>query len=193
MSWPFTLQHPHLVNFVTKSTHAVHDTIGFLFWLAQGKYSWSAARHQGDVGSTTEHSLFDFLDKWFAFDGNVDNPYLPHNHIKNSVVYTGTHDNDTTLGWFEELPQRNKEYIDRYLGYSDEPMPWALIECAFRSVADWAIVPMQDLLSLGKGHRMNTPGVKDGNWRWRFQWSQMHENLASKLSNMITQFERNVI
>lgn len=71
MSWPFTLQHPHLVNFITKSTHAVHDTIGFLFWLAQGKYSWSAARHQGDVGSTTEHSLFDFLDKWFAFDGNV--------------------------------------------------------------------------------------------------------------------------
>ena len=72
MSWPFTLQHPHLVNFITKSTHAVHDTIGFLFWLAQGKYSWSAARHQGDVGSTTEHSLFDFLDKWFAFDGNVN-------------------------------------------------------------------------------------------------------------------------
>jgi len=128
----------------------------------------------------------------FAFDGDVRNPYLPHHHVRNCVVYTGTHDNDTTLSWYEDLPQDKKDFVLQYLGNPGEPMPWALIECAFRSVADWAIVPMQDLLSLGKGHRMNTPGVTQGNWRWRFQWQQVSENLASNIYNQVTQFERNV-
>ncbi|HEY5604770.1 MAG TPA: 4-alpha-glucanotransferase [Gammaproteobacteria bacterium] len=128
----------------------------------------------------------------FAFDGAEDNPYLPHNHIKNCVVYTGTHDNDTTLSWYEDLPAHTQEYIMQYLNHPSEPMPWALVECAFRSVADWAIVPMQDLLSLGKGHRMNTPGVTEGNWRWRFQWDQLPTHLAEKVRGMVVQFERDV-
>ena len=128
----------------------------------------------------------------FAFDSNENNPYLPHNHIPNCVVYTGTHDNDTTLGWYEDLPQETKDALDNYLGVTGEPMPWLLIEVAFRSVANWAIVPMQDLLSLGKGNRMNVPGVQQGNWSWRFQWKQVVENLKSKIKNMVVQFERDI-
>ncbi|WP_455208570.1 4-alpha-glucanotransferase [Kaarinaea lacus] len=128
----------------------------------------------------------------FAFDGDESNPYLPHNHVKNCVVYTGTHDNDTTLSWFEDLSDPAKEYILQYLNHPSEPMPWALVECAFRSVADWAIVPMQDLLSLGKGHRMNTPGVSEGNWRWRFQWNQLEKHLADKIRAVVVQCERDV-
>jgi 4-alpha-glucanotransferase len=128
----------------------------------------------------------------FAFDSDEANPYLPHNHIQNCVVYTGTHDNDTTLSWFDDLPEQTRQYINDYLGHPEETMPWALIECAFRSVGNWAIVPMQDLLSLGKGHRMNTPGVIEGNWRWRFQWSQVPEYLADKTREKVIECERDV-
>ncbi|WP_455201496.1 4-alpha-glucanotransferase [Kaarinaea lacus] len=128
----------------------------------------------------------------FAFDGDEANPYLPHHHVENCVVYTGTHDNDTTLSWFEDLPEHNKKNIYQYMGNPGEPMPWALVECAFRSVANWAIVPMQDLLSLGKGHRMNTPGTSKGNWSWRFQWKQVDDHVAEKVKAMVTQFERDV-
>jgi len=128
----------------------------------------------------------------FAFDGGEDNPYLPHNHVRNCVVYTGTHDNDTTLSWYEDLPQQTKDIISHYLGDSGEPVPWLMIDAAFRSVANWAIVPMQDLLSLGKGNRMNVPGVQQGNWSWRFQWDQVVEHLGSKIRNMVIQFERDV-
>lgn len=128
----------------------------------------------------------------FAFDGDESNPYLPHNHIQNCVVYTGTHDNDTTLSWYEDLPQKTIDRINYYLGNCSEPMPWLLVEAALRSVANWAIVPMQDYMSLGKGHRMNVPGVTQGNWCWRFQWGQVVENLSSKIKNMVVQFERDV-
>ena len=128
----------------------------------------------------------------FAFDGDDSNPYLPHNHVQNCVVYTGTHDNDTTLSWFEDLPQQTAERINYYIKSSSEPMPWSLIEIALRSVANWAIIPMQDYMSLGKGHRMNVPGVTQGNWCWRFQWDEVVENLPEKIKTMIVQFERDV-
>ncbi|MGD8567804.1 MAG: 4-alpha-glucanotransferase [Gammaproteobacteria bacterium] len=128
----------------------------------------------------------------FAFDSDDTNPYLPHNHIENCVVYTGTHDNDTTLSWYEALPDETKRAINDYLGNPEQPMPWALIECAFRSVANWAIVPIQDLLSLGKGHRMNTPGVTEGNWQWRFQWDQVPDYLSDKVKELVIEFERDV-
>lgn len=128
----------------------------------------------------------------FAFDSNDDNPYLPANHIPNCVVYTGTHDNDTTLSWYEDLPQHTKDQINHYIGSSSELMPWSMIECAFRSVANWAITPMQDLMSLGKGNRMNIPGVTQDNWNWQFEWQQVHEQLSSKIKTMVVQFERDV-
>jgi 4-alpha-glucanotransferase len=106
----------------------------------------------------------------FAFDGHSDNPHLPHNYVRNTVVYTGTHDNNTTRGWFEELPEYQRKEVWSYLkrppGGSEE-VAHELIRLAWSSVASLAIVPLQDLLSLGKEARMNVPGSAEGNWRWR--------------------------
>lgn len=116
----------------------------------------------------------------FAFDSDNQNPYLPHNHVKNGVVYTGTHDNNTSLGWYQSLSAHEKERIEHYLGLPKEDMPWPLIRCALASVADLAIVPLQDLLELDATHRMNTPGTTEGNWLWRFDWKQLASNLSSR-------------
>jgi len=106
----------------------------------------------------------------FAFDGNPDNPYLPGNYTANSVVYTGTHDNPTTRGWFEDLADEQRQNLWRHLkrppGISSEAAP-ALMGVAWSSVAALAMAPLQDLLNLGKEARMNVPGRADGNWRWR--------------------------
>ncbi len=119
----------------------------------------------------------------FAFDGRSDNPYLPDNYITNTVVYTGTHDNPTSLGWFEELPDDQRQIVWKYIKQFDsgsgEAAP-ALMGLAWSSVAVLAMAPLQDLLNLGKEARMNIPGRGEGNWRWRvtdemlsdrdFQW-----------------------
>jgi 4-alpha-glucanotransferase len=107
----------------------------------------------------------------FAFDGHADNPYLPHNFVSNTVAYTGTHDNPPTREWYEELPDSQKEtlwsYINRRLVNSAEAAP-ALIELAWSSITALTIAPLQDVLALGVGTRMNVPGRVHGNWRWRF-------------------------
>ena len=105
----------------------------------------------------------------FAFTTDADNYYLPHNHKPNSVIYTGTHDNETTVGWYASREAEEKELIDRYLGPLAEPIHWALIRTAYRSVCDLAIVPLQDVLGLGNEGRMNSPGKPSGNWSWRFR------------------------
>ena len=106
----------------------------------------------------------------FAFDGKSENPHLPQNYVPNTVVYTGTHDNPTTRGWFEELPDQQKQYLWDYLkrpaGESREAAS-ILINLAWSSVAALAIAPLQDLLNLGNEARMNLPGRAEGNWRWR--------------------------
>jgi 4-alpha-glucanotransferase len=107
----------------------------------------------------------------FAFDGHPDNPYLPDNYVPNTVVYTGTHDNNTTRGWFEELPDDQRQNLWRYLkrpkGDAGEAAP-ALMRLAWSSSAALALAPLQDLLNRGKDARMNVPGRVEGNWRWRF-------------------------
>ena len=107
----------------------------------------------------------------FAFDGHADNPYLPHNFISNTVAYTGTHDNPPTREWYEQLPDSQKQtlwgYLNRRLLNSAQAAP-ALIELAWASVAALTVAPLQDVLDLGVGSRMNVPGRVDGNWRWRF-------------------------
>jgi 4-alpha-glucanotransferase len=106
----------------------------------------------------------------FGFDGDSDNPYLPHNYVSNAVVYTGTHDNPTTRGWFEELPDYQRQNLWKCLkrlgGESSEAAP-ALMRLAWSSVAALAMAPLQDLLNLGSEARMNIPGRPEGNWRWR--------------------------
>jgi len=126
----------------------------------------------------------------FAFDGGPDNPYLPHNHTPNNVVYTGTHDNDTTLSWAADLSAEQRAHIYRYLGNPSAAMPDALVQSALASVAKLAILPMQDVLSLGKGHRMNTPGTMEGNWCWRFSWDQLSDQKVSDLSGAIHLYGR---
>ena len=106
----------------------------------------------------------------FAFDGHSDNPYLPHNYVPNTVVYTGTHDNATTRGWYEDLPDAERSNLWRYLkreGGSSADVSPALLHLAWSSVAALAIAPLQDVLNLGKSARMNQPGSAEGNWRWR--------------------------
>ncbi len=111
----------------------------------------------------------------FAFDSDSLNPYLPHHHEVQSVVYTGTHDNDTTLGWYQGLSEEVKAKIQAYYGGSEESLPWLLIRSAFSSVSCLAIVPMQDLMGLDSRHRMNVPGTVGDNWGWRFDWSDVNE------------------
>jgi len=120
----------------------------------------------------------------FAFEGGAGNPYLPFNHVRNCVVYTGTHDNDTTLGWYQGSSESLRAHVDEFLGHSSEAMPWPLIRCALDSVAALAVIPMQDLLGLDGAHRMNLPGTTVGNWQWRFSWSQVKEDLAYRLRHL---------
>ena len=126
----------------------------------------------------------------FAFDGSPDNPYLPHNHAALEVVYTGTHDNDTTAGWYAALDDATRLRVNDYLGLPTEAMPWPLIRCALRSVARLAIVPMQDLLELGSDHRMNIPGTASGNWGWRFTWDQVPPQLHARLRHLLALYGR---
>ncbi|OQW91228.1 MAG: 4-alpha-glucanotransferase [Beggiatoa sp. IS2] len=126
----------------------------------------------------------------FAFYGDASNPYLPHNHIPQCVVYTGTHDNDTTLGWFQSLTMAQQQYICDYLHAQPYEMPWPLVAAAFASVAELAIIPMQDVLSADSQHRMNTPGTVTGNWRWRFDWSQVPIGAMEKVHRLLKFYGR---
>lgn len=117
----------------------------------------------------------------FAFGSGPDNPYLPHNHVRNSVIYTGTHDNDTTLGWFSALSSREKKQVLRYLDRTADSIVRDLVRAAFASVADTCILPLQDLLELPGDARMNLPGVAGGNWSWRFDAGVLTAKLAKRL------------
>jgi 4-alpha-glucanotransferase len=110
----------------------------------------------------------------FAFDGHDDNPHLPANHVRNSVAYTGTHDNDTTVGWYAGLDAGARAAVRQALGLHAEPrVPDFLIDAVYGSASQLAVIPLQDLLARPSHDRMNTPGTTEGNWRWRFDWSQI--------------------
>lgn len=109
----------------------------------------------------------------FAFDGDSDNPYLPHNLERNMVVYPGTHDNDTAIGWWTALPLERRRRVEHYLGCDIADPATALARMAMGSVAGWAVIPLQDALKLGSEARMNTPARLEGNWRWRATDAQL--------------------
>ena len=117
----------------------------------------------------------------FAYDGSPDNPYLPRRHGRRSVVYTGTHDNDTTAGWWAGLDAETRARVRADLPDPEEPMPWALVRLALESTAALAVIPAQDLLALGSECRMNTPGTNDGNWRWQAPPGAFDSGLAGRL------------
>jgi 4-alpha-glucanotransferase len=120
----------------------------------------------------------------FAFGGDAENDYLPHRHTPASVVYTGTHDNDTSLGWWHHATPHEREFARTYLGASAKDPHWAMIRAACNSVAAIAIVPMQDVLGLDTTARMNTPGTATGNWTWRFDWSTVGSAPARHLGRL---------
>ena len=120
----------------------------------------------------------------FAFGTDADNIYLPHNHQPNYVTYTGTHDNDTTLGWYLSLDEFMKDRVRTYLGVSGEEISWDFIRACIKSSANMAIFPLQDLLCLGSESRLNTPGIHQGNWQWRYLTCQLEE-LERKSANYL--------
>jgi 4-alpha-glucanotransferase len=130
----------------------------------------------------------------FAFDDELGaNPYLPHNHVENCVVYTGTHDNNTVKGWFDgEASQQAKANLFRYLGHelSSENIHWELIRLAMMSVAKMVIFPMQDVLGLGENDRMNRPSVAQGNWQWRLLPEHLTPELQEKIRDMTRMYGR---
>lgn len=117
----------------------------------------------------------------FAFGGSADNPYLPHNFKNNTVVYGGTHDNDTAVGWFGAASQHERSFTCKYLGIDGTEINWDLIRAASQSVADIAIHPFQDVLGLGSEHRMNLPGKAEGYWEWRFSWEQVRPEHSERM------------
>jgi len=130
----------------------------------------------------------------FAFGGDEDNPYLPENIEANSVAYTGTHDNDTTLGWYQAAPEHVRthlhHYLSQHLNQEQPDMPTALIQLTFNSVANLAIVPMQDILALDSQSRMNTPGTIEGNWAWRMQWAQLSDDKLHSFRQLVEESDR---
>ncbi len=152
-----------------------------------------------DLGTITPevHDLRDRFDfpgmkiLHFAFGGGPDNPYLPFIYERNCVVYTGTHDNNTTLGWFNQISEHEKEHVLRYLGCcSPDGIHWDLIRLALASVANQAIIPMQDLLGLGTEAQMNFPSRAEGNWGWRYQPGALTQEVRDRLKSLTYTYGR---
>ena len=143
-----------------------------------------------DLGIITQ-SVRDLRDKFnlpgmkilqFGFEAKDESSFLPHQfETQNCIVYTGTHDNDTTKGWYESVPERVKDKVRRYMNTDGVNIHWDFLRTCYGTVAAYAIVPMQDILGLGKEGRMNTPGVAAGNWAWRFKQDDITEWLPTLL------------
>jgi 4-alpha-glucanotransferase len=118
----------------------------------------------------------------FAFGGDATEPFLPHNYVTNCVVYTGTHDNDTVRGWYERVPEKERDLYRRYMGRDGSDVAWDIIRASWGSVAVFSLAPMQDLLSLDNSARMNYPGNPSGNWTWRMRAADMSPSLAARMS-----------
>jgi 4-alpha-glucanotransferase len=126
----------------------------------------------------------------FAFDSGPGNPYLPHNHEKDSVVYTGTHDNDTTVGWFSRLNKNGKKQVLEYLNSDGSDVAGDMIRAALASVADMAVIPLQDILRLDSSARMNIPGTDTENWSWRFSHNDLKDDHGARLYKLTEMYGR---
>ena len=152
-----------------------------------------------DLGFLTE-SVLELVDNTgfpgmkvlqFAFGGDADNAYLPHNHKKNSIVYTGTHDNETTIGWYWNLDEHTRKHVKDYFDITDETkVNWTFIRAALSSVADTVVIPMQDYLGLGNEARINTPSTLGSNWEWRMKEDACTSELAEKIKKLMKVYGR---
>ncbi len=120
----------------------------------------------------------------FAFIGDPKDPFLPHNYPENCVVYTGTHDNDTARGWYERVPETEKDFYRRYLARDGNQVAWDLIRAVWASVAVFGIAPVQDFLNLGNEARMNFPGTPSGNWTWRMAEDALNNTLLARIKEL---------
>jgi 4-alpha-glucanotransferase len=128
----------------------------------------------------------------FAFGGRADDPFLPHNYGTHCVVYTGTHDNDTTVGWWHSVSEQERTHVQLYLGSDGSDISWDFIRLALASVAEMAIIPLQDVFSLGNEARMNTPGNPSGNWGWRYTNSMLNQQVSDRLGTLTRLYGREV-
>jgi 4-alpha-glucanotransferase len=126
----------------------------------------------------------------FAFGGAQEDRFFPHHYDHHTVVYTGTHDNETTVGWFHGLSQRERQFFQRYAPGASADPAWTLIRLAWASVADLAVAPLQDLLRLGNEARMNLPGKAEGNWRWRANPALITSPLVERLADLTDVYQR---
>jgi 4-alpha-glucanotransferase len=127
----------------------------------------------------------------FGFGDAGAHMYLPHRLTPDRVVYTGTHDNDTTLGWWKSgASDHERRAVESYVGHCEDGIQWALIRAAQASVASFSIVPLQDVLGLGSEARLNTPSVKTGNFRWRFQSGSLTRDLGERLASLAEMTDR---
>lgn len=122
----------------------------------------------------------------FAFDADSANSFLPHNYPQNCVAYSGTHDNDTSIGWYNQAPEKEKHHARVYTKSDGNEINWEFIRLAMLSVADQAIFPLQDLMNLGGEHRMNFPGTSAGNWLWRYTTEMLHQVDSNRITDLIT-------
>ncbi len=160
--------------------HAMKKSLGSLNFIAE------------DLGVITPDVIelrktFDFPGMrilQFAFDHNPENFYLPHNHEPDAIVYSGTHDNNTTRGWWDDACEHERDHARRYLSINGDWIQWDLIRAALSSVSRYAIAPMQDILGLDASHRMNKPGQPTGSWEWRFTWDQLESWCTAYLAQM---------
>lgn len=152
-----------------------------------------------DLGFLTP-SVFDLIEQTgypgmkvlqFAFNAYDESVYLPHNCVKNSIIYTGTHDNDTTVGWYAAMNESDRNFANRYLHIqSEQSAAWEFIRSAMASVADTAVIPMQDYLELGSEARINIPSTLGLNWRWRLLPGQFNRELAERIRDMTHLYAR---
>ena len=138
-----------------------------------------------EVDALRENSAFPGMRVLqFAFGGGVESRFLPHNYETNTVVYTGTHDNDTSKGFYKKATEYERDFMRRYMGVDGSDISWDLIRLAMMSVADLSVYPLQDVLSLGSECRMNLPGVLGGNWEWRFKEDQIDPFTIARLADL---------
>lgn len=126
----------------------------------------------------------------FAFESVEENGFLPHQYTQNSVCYTGTHDNDTTLSWYNTISEESRDKLRRYLNSDGTNIVWDLIRACFGSVSTMAVVPLQDIMNLDSWARMNTPGIAAGNWQWRYTSNMLSEHMTAHLAYVTTLYGR---
>ncbi len=166
--------------------NAIQDALGALPILAEDLGEISP-----DVFELRDHfNLPGMKVLQFAWLTDPGDPFLPHNFIHNCVVYTGTHDNDTTVGWYNSAPEPERDFCRRYIARSGDDIAWDLIRLAWSSIAVFALAPMQDLLSLGGEARMNFPGRPSGNWTWRLPPDALTSQLAGRMKEVNELYRR---